>query len=72
MGRRASVTDTSVHFAVEETEQGWIVGVKITTATKRYQGPATLYPFPSAESAWRWVREQFGPDRPGDKPSDLR
>ncbi|GEM_PF-3526576 len=51
-----------VHFTVEETEQGWIVWVKITTSARRYAGPATLYPFPSAEAAWRWVHEQF-PDQ---------
>lgn len=51
-----------VHFTVEEAEQGWIVWVKITTTTKPYQGPATMYHFPSAEVAWAWVREQFGPE----------
>jgi hypothetical protein len=40
-------------------------GFKITTSTKRYQGPASLYPFPSAEAAWLWIREQFGPDLTG-------
>jgi len=64
------VTDTpSVHFTVDETEQGWIVWVKITTATKRYQGPASLYPFPTADAAWRWVREQFGPFEPATDPA---
>jgi hypothetical protein len=65
------VTDTPwVHFAVEETEQGWIVWLKITTATKRYQGPASLYPFSSADAAWSWVREQFGPDASGGSPAE--
>jgi hypothetical protein len=60
-----------VHFTVEETEQGWIVCVKITTGAKRYQGPATPCLFSSAEAAWRWVREQFGPDLPGDEEPGL-
>lgn len=49
-----------VHFTVEETDRGWIVWVKVTTSARRYQGPATMYPFPSAEAAWRWVAEQLG------------
>lgn len=62
-------SDVTRHFTVEETDAGWIVWVKVTTPTKRYQGPASLYPFPSAEAAWRWVGEQFGPDvADGDPP----
>jgi hypothetical protein len=57
--------DVTRHFTVEEMEAGWIVWVKITTPTKRYQGPASFTTFPSAEAAWRWVREQFGPDASG-------
>lgn len=48
-----------------------MVWVKITTGARRYQGPATPYPFPSADDAWRWVREQFGPDLPGDEEPGL-
>jgi len=60
------MSDAWVHFTVEETEDGWIVWAKITTSSRRYQGPASPYPFPSAKAAWRWAREQFGPDLPGD------
>jgi hypothetical protein len=60
------VSDTPwVHVTVEETERGWIVWVKVTTATRRYQGPATMYPFQSADAARAWVLEQFGPEVAG-------
>lgn len=65
------MSDRAVRFTVVETERGWIVRVEIASASRRIEGPASFYPFPSAGAAWAWVREQFDVDvREGD-PGDV-